>query len=392
MADRVYLDWNATAPLRPQARVAMVAALDLAGNPSSVHAEGRAARSAVEEAREQLAGLVGAAARDVTFTSGGTEANALALTPAIEAGGDKTPRDRLLISAIEHPSVRSGGRFRPEAVEDIPVNPDGRIDLGALERRLVALAAKGVTRPLVSIMLANNETGVIQPVAEAAGIVHAAGGLLHVDAVQAAGKIPCDLRALGADLMTLSAHKLGGPKGVGALIRRPDLHLADPLIRGGGQERGTRAGTENVAGIAAFGAAVEAAGRNMAQESVHMAVLRDRLEAGLREIAAETVVFGASAPRLPNTTCFAVPGMKAETVLIALDLDGVAVSSGSACSSGKVAASHVLAAMGVDPALARGAIRVSLGFSTTEQDVDRLLGAWNKLVHALLKRTHNIAA
>jgi cysteine desulfurase len=392
MTQRAYLDWNATAPLRPQARAAMLAALDVEGNPSSIHAEGRTARRLVEHAREQVAALIGAEPRDVVFTSGGTEANALALTPAIEIGGDKTPRDRLLVSAVEHPSVRAGGRFRPEAMEDIPATARGVVDLAALERRLTALAGQDVARPLVSIMLANNETGAIQPIAEAAAIVHAAGGLLHVDAVQAVGKIPCDMKALGADLLTLTAHKLGGPKGVGALVKRADLHLADPLIRGGGQERGARGGTENVAAIAGFGAAAAAAGRGLAEEGAHVSALRDRLETGLKAASADTVIFAASVARLPNTTTFAVPGTKAETALIALDLDGVAVSSGSACSSGKVAASPVLAAMGVDPALARGAIRVSLGFSTSEAEVDQFLNAWNKLVRTLLKERHGIAA
>ena len=352
MEPRVYLDWNATAPLRPQARAAMAAASEQVGNPSSIHAEGRAARRAIEAAREQVAALVGAEPRDVVFTSGGTEANALALTPAIEVGGDKTLRDRLLLSAIEHPSVRAGGRFRPDAVEDIPATGHGLVDLAALDARLAGRAAQGSARPLVSIMLANNETGIIQPVAEAAAIVHAAGGLLHVDAVQGLGKSLAISGRLGADLMTLSGHKLGGPKGVGAVVKRTDLHLADPLIRGGGQERGARAGTENVAGIAGFGAAVarrpEKALRKRAPARPPCA---RAWKPGLRTISPDTVVFGASVARLPNTTSFAVPGMKAETALIALDLDGVAVSSGSACSSGKVSASHVLAAMGVESAL-----------------------------------------
>jgi cysteine desulfurase len=223
-------------------------------------------------------------------------------------------------------------------------------------------------------------------------MVHAVGGLLHVDAVQGPGKIVCDIGALGADLMTLSAHKLGGPKGVGAVVTRRDLHLTDPMIRGGGQERGARAGTENVAGIAGFGAAAAAAGEGLAEAGAHMAALRERLEAGLRAISPDTALFGASVARLPNTASFAVPGMKAETALIALDLDGLAVSSGSACSSGKVSASHVLAAMGVEPDLARGAIRVSLGFSSSEEDVDRFLNAWNRLARTLLKGTHGIAA
>ncbi|MGA8816019.1 MAG: aminotransferase class V-fold PLP-dependent enzyme, partial [Xanthobacteraceae bacterium] len=255
MAERSYFDWNATTPLRPQAREALLEALAASGNPSSVHAEGRAARNLVEHARVQVAALIGAQPANVFFTSGGTEANMAALTPAIETAGDKRPRDRLLMSAIEHSSVRTGGRFPREAIEDIRVTSEGRVDLPAL-----AEAVGRSSRPLVSLMLANNETGVIQPVAEAASIVRAAGGLLHVDAIQAVGRIRCDIGEMGADLVTLSAHKIGGPKGVGALVRRSDdIHLAEPLIRGGGQERGFRAGTENVAGIAAFGAAAAAA-------------------------------------------------------------------------------------------------------------------------------------
>jgi len=388
MGHRAYLDWNATAPLRPEARAAMLAAADIFGNPSSIHGEGRAARGVIETARRQVAALVGAEARNVTFTSGGTEANLLSLQPALEQGGDKAPRDRLLISAVEHPSVRCGGRFPASAIVELPVTPEGTVDLPALER---ALAVGG--RPLVSIMLANNETGVIQPIAEAADIVHQAGGVLHVDAVQAAGKIPCDINLLGADLLTLSGHKFGAPKGVGALVRRSEeLHLAEALIRGGGQERGLRGGTENVPGLAGFGAAAAAAAADLEAERARIGALRDRLELGLKAISPDVVIFGAGVARLPNTTAFAVPGVKADTALIALDLDGVAVSSGSACSSGKVAASHVLAAMGVEADLARGALRVSLGFSTAEADVNCFLTAWNKLVETLPKRTHGMAA
>jgi cysteine desulfurase len=392
MAQRAYLDWNATAPLRPEARAAMLGACDLVGNASSIHREGRAARQAVEVARRSVAELIGADPRNVVFTSGGTEANALALTPAIEVDGDRAPRDRLLMSAIEHPSVRAGGEFAPDRIEEVPVGEDGRVDLTALERRLTVLAGQGA-RPLVSLMLANNETGVIQPVAAAAELVHRAGGLLHVDAVQGAGKIPFNINDLGADLVTLSAHKLGGPKGVGALIKRDEaLHLPHPLIRGGGQERGARAGTENVPGIAGFGAAAEAARSTAAEEAARVTALRDRIEAGVLAVSSSTVIFGRAAQRLPNTTLFAMPGMKAETALIALDLDGVAVSAGSACSSGKVAASHVLEAMGIAPELARGAIRVSVGFSTSDEEVDCFLAAWKKLVSTLLKGTHGIAA
>jgi cysteine desulfurase len=381
MAERVYFDWNATTPLRPQARQALQDALALTGNPSSVHAEGRAARYLIEHAREAVAALVGGPPAGVIFTSSGTEANALALSPAIETAGEKRPRDRLFMSAIEHPSVRAGGRFPRDAIEDIAVDADGRVKLAAL-----ADALRRASRPLVSIMLANNETGVVQPVAEAAAIVHAAGGLLHVDAVQAAGRIPCDLAAFGADLLTVSAHKIGGPKGVGALVRASDeIHFPDPLIRGGGQERGMRAGTENVAGIAAFGAAAAAAGRRLADEAADMLAVRNLLEEGLGAISPQAVIFGASAARLPNTTLFALDGVNAETAIIALDLEGVAVSSGAACSSGKVQPSHVLGAMGVSPSLLRGAVRVSLGWTTTQDDVACFLGAWRKVSGALSK-------
>jgi cysteine desulfurase len=377
--ERAYFDWNATAPLREAAWEAWQQALAVPGNPSSIHAEGRAARRLVEEAREAVARLAGAARADVIFTASGTEANALALTPAIETATEKRPRDRLFISAIEHSSVRTGGRFAPKAVEELPVDADGRLDLAATGQALAR-----ASRPLVSIMLANNETGVIQPAAEAAALVHAACGLLHVDAVQAAGRIPCEMGALGADLLTLSAHKIGGPKGVGALIRASDdIHIADPLIRGGGQERGLRAGTENVAGIAAFGAAAAVASAQAGAEAAAMLVLRNRLEAELKAVTPQAVIFGENAARLPNTTLFAHSGMKAETAVIAFDLEGVAVSSGAACSSGKVQPSHVLAAMGISPALTKAAVRVSLGWTTTEADVLRFIDAWRKLGTAL---------
>ena len=382
MSERAYFDWNATAPLRQEARAAMVTTLGLTGNASSVHAEGRAVRRLVEAAREQVAGLVGAEAKNVTFTSGATEANMLALTPAIEIGGRKSLRDRLFVSANEHPSVRSGGRFSADAVEELPVTGAGVIDLHAL-RSAIARAE----RPFVSVMLANNETGVIQPIADIAAIVHAANGVLHVDAVQGPGRIACRIGELGADLMSLSAHKLGGPQGAGALVSRGDIHIGEPLIKGGGQERGLRAGTENVAAIAGFGAAAAVAANQA--DAARMADSRDRLEAGIKAILPEALIFGQSAPRLPNTTLFAVPGMKAETAIISFDLNGIAVSSSSACSSGKVQASHVLAAMGVEPSLAQGAVRVSLGWSTSESDIENLLDALTKVVSSLRKRHMN---
>ena len=384
MTERAYFDWNATAPLRPEARAAMAAALELTGNASSVHAEGRTARQVIEAAREKIATLAGAEAKNVTFTSGATEANMLALTPALEVTSTKHWRDRLFVSAIEHPSVRCGGRFPADQVEELPVAGNGLVDLHAL-RTAVARAE----RPLVSVMLANNETGIVQPVSQIADIVHAANGVLHVDAVQGPGRIACRMDELGADLVSLSAHKLGGPQGVGALIRRGDIHIAEPLIKGGGQERSLRAGTENVAAIAGFGAAA-AAVENQTDAS-HMTALRERLETGIKMATPQAVIFGQSTARLPNTTLFAVPGIKAETVIIAFDLNGIAVSSGAACSSGKVQASHVLAAMGVEPALARGAVRVSLGWSTTEADVERLLSAWNTMISSLLNKHANAA-
>jgi cysteine desulfurase len=390
MAARAYLDFNATAPLRPEARAAIMAALDLAGNPSSVHAEGRLARSLIEHARQHVAALLGASPRHVIFTSGGTEANIFALSPWIAVAADHRPRDRLLVSAIEHPSVRCGGSFAPEQVEEVDVSVRGVVDLERLEQRLWVVTRAG-QHPLVSIMLANNESGIIQPIEAAARLVHAMGGLLHVDAVQAAGRIVCSIADLDADLLTVSAHKLGGPKGVGALVRREGV-IPRPIVRGGGQERGLRAGTENVAAIAGFGAAAAVAQTRLVQEANGMRALRDRLEAGLRAISSDTIIFGADSERLPNTVLFAVPGVKAETAVIALDLEGIAVSSGAACSSGKVQPSHVLAAMGVDPALARGAIRVSLGPQTTEIEVDCFLHAWTKLGKGLNKGVGGLAA
>jgi cysteine desulfurase len=387
MSERIYFDWNATCPLREQAAAAMSAALGLTGNASSVHAEGRAARRLVEDARAAVAVLAGAEPKNVTFTSGATEANMLALTPAIEAGGRREPCDQLFVSAIEHPSVRSGGRFPAEMIEELPVTAAGVVDLAALAHRL-----EKAERPLVSVMLANNETGVIQPIAEVAEIVHRANGVLHVDAVQGPGRIGCDVEALGADLLSLSSHKLGGPQGAGALIRRGDIHIAEPLLKGGGQERSLRAGTENVAAIAGFGAACTVAAAATQSNATHMAKLRAALEAGIKAATPEAVIFGETVQRLPNTTLFSVPGLKAETAVISFDLNGIAVSSGSACSSGKVTASHVLAAMGVEPPLARGAVRVSLGWSSTMSDIERFLGTWIMLAGPLVKERRGIAA
>ncbi|MDA9493175.1 cysteine desulfurase family protein [Bradyrhizobium sp. CCBAU 11361] len=378
MPTRVYLDWNATTPLRSEARAAMVAAYDLVGNPSSVHAEGREARRLVEEARSTLASAVGALPRNVVFTSAGTEANALALSPGLR-GPSGGPVERLLVSAVEHASVLAGGRFPADKVGHIRVTRAGVVDLDHLKALL-----KDGPPTLVSIMVANNETGALQPVAEAARIVHDAGGLLHVDAIQALGKIAFNINAIGADLATFSAHKIGGPKGIGALVVAEGVSGVEPLLRGGGQELNRRAGTENVAGIAGFGAAVKAALQALPEDAKQMATLRDRLENGIRAIAGATI-FSDNTERLPNTILFTAPGLKAETAVIGFDLEGIAVSSGSACSSGKVQPSHVLSAMGFDPSVAQGAVRLSLGWSTEPDDINRALEAWRKLGNTLLR-------
>jgi cysteine desulfurase len=377
--DRIYLDWNATTPLRREAREAMAEASDLCGNPSSVHAEGRQARRLVEDARVAIAGALGADVRNVVFTSGGTEANTLALTPGLRRDAD--PVGRLVVSAIEHASVLAGGRYPAGQIEILAVTRSGVVD----PDRLPSLLAAGPPA-LVSVMLANNETGAIQPIAEIADIVHGAGGLLHVDAIQAFGKIPFDIKVMKADLVSVSAHKLGGPKGAGALVLADGLSGPDALLRGGGQEQGRRAGTENLMGIAGFGAAVKAAMASLGEDMNRIEKLRTRLETGLRQTR-HLQVFSDHVPRLPNTTLFSAPGLRAETAVIGFDLEGVAVSSGSACSSGKVQPSHVLEAMGFGPDWARGAVRLSLGWSTTPEEVDRTLEAWRKLAGTLLKHS-----
>ncbi len=361
MRRAVYLDYNASAPVRPEAAAALARVLGVTGNPSSVHRFARLARREMEDAREAVAALAGARPEEVVFTSGGTEANNLAL-----AG---TRRQRILVSAGEHDSVLNAA----DHAERVPLTRDGVVDLAALQARLGA----GARPALVSVMLANNETGVIQPLARVAEAAHGRGALVHCDAVQAAGKIPVDMAALGVDLMSLSAHKLGGPQGVGALIVGEAVELA-PLLRGGGQERRRRAGTENVPGIAGFGAAAEAA-RGALHRTAELAALRARLEGRLRALAPGVRIHGEGAPRLPNTSCFGVCGLAAETAVMALDLAGVAVSAGSACSSGKVSPSHVLRAMGASEAEAGEAIRLSLGWASEPGDIDRFLEAWGAL-------------
>jgi cysteine desulfurase len=383
---RAYLDHNATTPLRPAARDSLLTALSDCGNASSVHAEGRAARARVEAAREAIAAFVGTAPKSVTFTSGATEALNLALTPHAEIAG-VGPFDVLLIAAGEHACVLAGHRFPREAVEILPLTPAGLLDLVVLE---AALARHVGRRVMLALQAANNETGVIQPVAAAAELVHAAGGVVVCDAVQAAGRIACGFAALDADALAISAHKLGGPQGAGALCFGSGRHhIKHTMLRGGGQERGLRAGTENVAAIAGFAEAALAA-----EAEVNMprhGELRDRFESEVLRIAPNAVFFGADAPRLSNTSNFAVPGIEAPVLLMSLDLEGVAVSSGSACSSGKVKRSHVLEAMGVPSALAQGAIRVSLGWTTKEEDLNLFGRAFEKAVRTVEAR-HKPAA
>ena len=380
---RAYLDYNATAPLRPQARAAMLAAMDCLGNPSSIHAEGRAARAIVEDARCAVARLVGVAPRCVVFASGGTEAANLALTPAIAAPGRRPP-ERLIVAAGEHPCVLNGHRFPPEAATTAPLAADGRIDLDALA---ALIASQPARPPMLALQGANNETGVIQPVAEAAALIRDAGGVTVCDGVQLTGRESLAVAALGADFLVLSAHKFGGPKGVGALVAAgPELAIGAPLLRGGGQERGARAGTENVAAIAGFAAAARVAEAERLAESARLAALRDELAQRVRASAPDAAIFGESAPRLCNTLCFAVPGVAAATLVIALDLSGVAASAGSACSSGKVIRSHVLDAMGVAPDLAAGAIRLSLGWASGEDDVARFAESFAATMTTLRRR------
>lgn len=360
-APRVYLDYNATTPVLAVAKAATNDALDLLGNPSSVHRFGASARQVVDHARDQIAELVGTRTGTVIFTSGGTEANNLAIL------GANRP---VIVSAAEHDSVLAPSRIATGGVTTVPVDEDGVVDLAALGAALAA-------RPdaLVSLMLANNETGVCQPIHEALALARAAGAIVHCDAVQGPGKLRVDMDALGVDMLTISAHKFGGPMGVGALVVRKDLELSARQV-GGGQEGYRRAGTQNVPGIAGFGAAAQW----WIESKIDLTAvghLRDRLERACQEFGA--TVFGADAARLPNTSCLTMPSVSSETQIMAFDLDGIALSAGAACSSGKVGPSHVLAAMGASPDIAASAVRVSLGWDTQEDDISRFIDAWTAL-------------
>jgi cysteine desulfurase len=364
---RVYLDYNASAPLLPAALSATLAALEVDGNPSSVHAEGRMARRLIEAARREVAKLAGARPEHVVFTSGATEAAATLLTPDWRMGRGSLRLSRLYVTATDHPCLLNGGQFAEQAVTKIAVDGNGTIDLAALEKALaVDDRANGV--PMVAVHAANNETGVVQPIHDIGRVAKSAGALLVLDAVQAAGRIPLDVSDGYADFLILSSHKIGGPKGAGAIIGYSDLVMPEPVISGGGQEKGHRAGTENLAAIAGFGAAAREAVSSLEHiETVR--AKRDAMERVVVELVPDAVLFGKGADRLANTILFAIPGMKAETAQIAFDLAGVALSAGSACSSGKVGASHVLRAMGHGETT--GALRVSIGHGTTESDISR---------------------
>ena len=362
-----YLDHNATTPLRPQARDAMLAALDAGGNPSSIHQQGRAARALVEDARKTIADALGVLPAMVVFTGVGTEANNFAIKGA--------QVERIIISATEHSCVLEAAKATGKPVEIIPVSSDGIIDLEALEKSL----SKDEGKALVSLMLANNETGTIQPVQQASEIAAQHGALIHTDAVQAFGKISVNFGLLGVDMMTLSAHKLGGPQGVGALILRDGVAL-DKYIHGGGQELGRRGGTENVAGITGFAAAAKVAIGDMPEKQPEIRALRDLFETQLQQVSPDALIFSNQVERLPNTSYIALKGMNALTTLINLDLDNIAVSTGSACSSGKVTGSRVLAEMGIPDDLRSCALRISFGWNSTREDVSKFIKSWLALV------------
>ena len=375
-ARRTYLDHNASAPLSDSARAAMVDALAIDANPSSVHAEGREARRVIETARREVAALVNGDPANVVFTSGATEAASWLLTPNWRMGRAPLNISRLIVCAADHPATLNGGHFSADRVTRLGVDADGVLRLDELTSELAA-HDRAMGQVLVAIHLANNETGVVQPVAQIANVVREAGGILALDAVQAAGRIPLDISDGCADFLILSSHKIGGPKGAGAVVSAGGVLMPESLIRGGGQEHGHRAGTENVAAIAGFGAAAREAAERLSR-SADVARMRDRFEAAILDLVPDAILFGRAAPRLPNTTYFAIPGIKAETAQIAFDLEGVALSAGSACSSGKVGPSHVLAAMG--HGAYSGALRVSIGHQTSDEDLAAFAAALGKLV------------
>jgi cysteine desulfurase len=371
-----YLDYNASAPLLPEAKAAMIAALDIDGNPSSVHQSGRKAKAIVQNARRAVAALVNTKPEHVVFTSGASEAAATLLTPHYSFGRSPLNFSRLYVCAADHPCVLAGGQFAADDVVRLPVMSSGILDPEALNDALGA-HDKAAGLPLVAVHWANNETGVIQPIREIADAVKAHGGVLIVDAVQALGRIPVDLSMDCGDFLILSSHKIGGPKGAGAYVARSDLMMPMPLVPGGGQERGHRGGTEAVANIAGFGAAAEIAAERL-DAFADLSALRDEIEGAVKDVTPDAVIHGIQAERLANTVFLSVPGLKAETAQIAFDLAGIAISSGSACSSGKVGRSHVLKAMGADSE--DGAIRISFGPDTDHRAVSAFIDEFEKIV------------
>ncbi|TKT79219.1 cysteine desulfurase family protein [Aquamicrobium sp. LC103] len=380
---RTYLDYNASAPLLPAARRAMLAALEIDANPSSVHADGRDARRMIEDARRDVAALCAAKPEHVVFTSGATEAASTLLTPDWRMGRAPLRVSRLHVSATDHPCIRGGGRFPADMVETIGVDANGVIDLAALEAALARHDRQGGL-PMVAVHAANNETGVVQPMREIARAAKAAGGIAVIDAVQAAGRVSLDISELCADFLIFSSHKIGGPKGAGAIVGASDLMMPVPLVSGGGQEKGHRAGTENLAAIAGFGAAAREALAAL-EEAGRVASTRAVFEDAVKELVPDAEIYGADAERLCNTVFFAIPGLKAETAQIALDLAGISLSAGSACSSGKVGPSHVLKAMGVVDGM--GALRVSIGRDTGEAELSAFREALAGLVARRATRT-----
>lgn len=389
---RAYLDYNATAPMRPEARAAMVDAEGTFGNPSSVHVEGRAARALMEDARSRIANILHVAPGDILFTSGGSESAATILSPQTKWPGNQQPVERLLIGASEHDCVLGGHRFPSANVETLPLDRNGIVDTAHLAARVAELSTgENPLSFMIALQAANNETGIFQPLAEVKDVLGDSRPLLVVDAVQWVGRMPAGPDHLPADALFVSSHKLGGPKGIGALaFRREGLEIY-PLLHGGGQERRRRAGTENPAAVVGFAAAFEAAVRDRELVQKRIGNLRDRLEAGVKAATPDAIVVGAAVSRLQNTSCIVISGMRAETAVIGFDLEGIAISSGSACSSGKVGASHVLEAMGMDDDLASGAIRVSLGWETSEDEIERFLESWRSVTRSVEDRRRGAA-
>ena len=366
MSDTIYLDYNATTPLRPAARKAMERALDSPLNASAAHRLGQAGRKIIEDARTIIANAINAPTTGIIFNSGATESN----NTVLQHFARLYPDERILIGATEHAAVQEA---LPDA-QKIPVDSNGVIDLGAFEDML----KDDPKTSLVSVMLANNETGTIQPLAEISALAHKYGALVHSDATQALGKIEIDLQALGIDFMSLSSHKVGGTQGTGALAIGT-CGITPVLLYGGGQEKNARGGTENIAGIAAFAAATDEAVSNLDAEHARLSALRDHLETRIRDTSPEAVIFAHDVTLLPNTTLFAVAGMKAETLVMNFDLEGIAVSSGSACSSGTVKQSRILNAMDIPDNIKECALRISTGWNTSQEDIESALNIWQKI-------------